>query len=138
MLPLAVWLITFRCAKVPWREIKLYYWKSTNSSALRKQRPRVSLLWIFNFKKSSKQWTEFIRFRVRSFFLISSNLKIMLLLFHVLKITRLGKKINATYKISEYKYTNFRSPCPQLYILSNPQLQKTWQVISNTTFCMIF
>ena len=54
------------------------------------------LLWIFNLKKSSKQWTEFIKFGGRSFF-IYSNLKnvdvVTPLLFHVLKITRLGKKI---------------------------------------------
>ena len=34
-----------------------------------------------------------------------------------------------------YKFYN---PLPELYILSNPELEKTWRVINNTTFCMIF
>ena len=111
----------------------MYYWKSTNSSAFRKQRPKVSLLWIFNLKKSSKQWTEFIRFGVRSFFFYFLESQNYASPFPCAKNNSAGKKDwQWTYKISEYKYTNFISPWPELYILSNPELEKTWRVINNT------
>ena len=120
----------------------MYDWKSTNSTAFWKRRPRVSLLWIFNLKKSSKQWTEFIRFGVRSFFFIFSNLKnvdvVMLLLFHVLKITRLGKKIQCNIQNQQIQRYKFLKPVTSTIHSFDSQLQKTWQVMSNSTFCMIF
>ena len=73
----------------------------------------VSLLWIFNLKKSSKQWTESIRFGEKIyFFFIFWNLKnvdpVMLRLFPVLNNTAKKKKrFNATCKFSEYKYKKY-------------------------------
>ena len=68
-----------------------------------------------NFKKSRKQSTEFIALGEGIYvfiFVIYKNAAttVMLIYLHVLNITPLGKKFIATYKISKYKYSNFRNP----------------------------
>ena len=60
----------------------------------------------------------------------------MLLLFHVLKISRLGKKIQCNIQIQRIQSSEARDLNYTFFRIFHSK--KTWQVLSNTTFCMIF